>query len=149
MTDSRSLATAAGFGRRKYSRMLLNAMCSPAFRSTEQPTKEAALVVFDETMLPLLTQEPVDDVQVRLRNVGGLVHDGRRPLVRGEQDHLRLGNHAEERNAEQLENVLDGEHVALLHLGRRVPGQEQVRLDLLTTRLRALRLRRQEADHAV
>ena len=47
----------------------------------EQPLQQAALLLLNEPVLALFADEPVDDVQVGLRDVGGLVQDGGRALV--------------------------------------------------------------------
>src|SRR4051812_20537503 len=111
MTDRRSRAISAGFfWRRKKSS---NVMVGPRMgsRSAEEAREDPATLFLDEPVLALLTEEAVDDVQVGLRDVRGLVEDGRAALVGRQQDRLRLGDHAEQRNAEQLEDVLHAQHL--------------------------------------
>src|SRR5688572_10611787 len=111
MICRRSLAIAALFFFSP-SRNESNEAMALLFRSGEETLEEALLRRLREAQRSLLSEKPVDDVPVGLGYVRALHVDGWGPLVRRQQHGLRLRDHADERDAQDVLDVLDREHLA-------------------------------------
>src|SRR6476661_3659969 len=102
MICRRSLATLAVFFFSPSRNERNEAMSAPS----EQPLQETLLLRVDEPQRLVGAQEAIDDILVRLGHVAALHVDRRRALVAGLQHALALGDDADQRDAQDVLDVL-------------------------------------------
>src|SRR5438067_13197247 len=69
---------------------------------TEHALEEAGALCIGEAQRDLLAEEAANHVLVRLRHLGALQVDRRQALVRGVEHRLRLGDYADQLDAQDL-----------------------------------------------
>src|SRR5690554_7341019 len=102
-----------------------------SWSSSEQALEQPFLLGFEEAVGHFLAKQAFDGITVGLTSIALVVHDHRDTLVGGLEDGLGLGDHAQQRNRQDILDVADREHLAAFHAGRAVAGQQQVFLDPL------------------
>ena len=100
-------------------------------------------------MLDLLAEQAADRIGIGMTRGGFLVEDDRHAGIAGAQDRLALGHDAEQRDGENLEHVIDLQHIAAFDADRIVARQQQMLLHRRLATLGAARTARQQPEDAV